>query len=63
MVSFYNELDCDWSVNPFWKVDLDCQSQITCGFGLDWQSEKMDWAIACMSVCLLSEVRSFFQKI
>ncbi len=33
-------LDLDWIVNPFWKVDLDCQSHICDGFGLDWQSEK-----------------------
>ncbi len=37
-------LDLDTIINPFWKVDLDCQSQIHYGFGLDWKSEKMDWA-------------------
>ncbi len=36
-------LDLDWIVNPFWKVDLDLdwQSHISDGFGLDWQSKKI----------------------
>ncbi len=34
-------LDLDWIVNPFWKLDLDCQSYISDGFGLDWQSKKI----------------------
>ena len=35
-------LDLEWIVNPFCKVDLDldCQSYISDGFGLDWQSKK-----------------------
>ncbi len=43
-------LDLDWIVNPFWKKDLDCQSYICDGFGLDWQSKKLDWAKACSEI-------------
>ncbi len=40
-------LDLDWIVKPFWKVDfdLDWQSHIFDGFGLDW-------ATACLGVSL-----------
>jgi hypothetical protein len=41
---FFKLLDCNWIVNPFWKVGLDLdldQSQICDGFGLDWQSQKI----------------------
>ncbi len=37
-------------LDPFKKLDLDCQSYICVGFGLDWQSQKMDWVIACIHV-------------
>ena len=49
-------LDLDWIVNPFWKVDLDldCQSYICDGFGLDWQSKKIKLSntlIDCSTKC------------
>jgi len=40
-------LNFDWIVISFWKLSLDWQSHICDEFGLDWQSKKSEWAIAC----------------
>ncbi len=31
----------DYIVNPYWKLDLDCQLHFFDGLGLDWQSKKI----------------------
>jgi len=43
LVRNIKHMDLDWIVDPFWKVDLDLdwQSHICDGFGLDWQSKKI----------------------
>ncbi len=51
-VLFSKLLDCDWIVYPFWKVDLDLdwQSHICEGFGLDWQSKKIGLSNSLLSM-------------
>jgi hypothetical protein len=46
-------LDLDWIVNPFWKVDLDLdwQSHICDGFGLDLQSKKIGLSNSLQAGC------------